>query len=188
MEYILDPLARFRGIKSRKGLVRFKEQAWLALYASCSWFTGMVRIGCAKLHSEGENPQLTPPQYIAYHSDFWLNLNGMWEGWPFREVYGLWKCFYLVEFAFYLQQIIVVNIEEKRKDYAQMFVHHIFTCALIFLSYGYYHIRVGTVILCLMDLIDVVLPVSYHFHPFEDISLTTAGRKATEVHGTQHRL
>jgi acyl-CoA-dependent ceramide synthase len=133
MEYILDPLARFRGIKSRKGLVRFKEQAWLALYASCSWFTGMVRIGCAKLHSEGENPQLTPPQYIAYHSDFWLNLNGMWEGWPFREVYGLWKCFYLVEFAFYLQQIIVVNIEEKRKDYAQMFVHHIFTCALIFL-------------------------------------------------------
>lgn len=56
--------------------------------------------------------------------------------------------------------MLVVNIEEKRKDYAQMFVHHIFTTVLLYLSYGYYHTRVGIVILCIMDLVDIVLPVS----------------------------
>jgi acyl-CoA-dependent ceramide synthase len=41
-----------------------------------------------------------------------------------------------------------------------MFTHHIFTTALLFLSYGYYHMRVGTVILCIMDFVDIILPVS----------------------------
>ncbi|ORY17237.1 TLC domain-domain-containing protein [Clohesyomyces aquaticus] len=139
MDYILDPLARLGGVKSRKGLVRFKEQAWLIIYDSTFWSLGM---------------------YISYHSQFWLNLNGMWQDWPIREVNGLFKWYYLVQFAFWLQQILVVNIEEKRKDYAQMFTHHIFTCALLLLSYSYYHMRVGAVILCIMDVVDIILPAA----------------------------
>lgn len=95
-----------------------------------------------------------------YHSEFWLNLHGIWNGWPSREVEGVFKFYYLLQWAFYIQQILVVNIEEKRKDYAQMFVHHVFTAALLFLSYGYYHMRVGLVIMCIMDFIDIILPVS----------------------------
>lgn len=95
-----------------------------------------------------------------YHSDFWLNLHGIWEGWPFREVDGVFKWYYLVQWGFWIQQILVVNIEEKRKDYTQMLTHHVFTTALMFLSYGYYHMRVGTVILCIMDFVDIILPVS----------------------------
>lgn len=94
-----------------------------------------------------------------YHSEFWLNLHGIWDGWPFREVEGVFKFYYLLQWAFYIQQILVVNIEEKRKDYAQMLVHHIFTAALLFLSYGYYHMRVGLVIMCVMDFVDIILPV-----------------------------
>lgn len=88
----------------------------------------------------------------------------MWKGWPFREICGLSKVYYLVQWAFWIAQILVVNIEEKRKDYAEMFTHHIFTIALLFLSYGYYHTRVGIVILCTMDLVDIILPVSAHIH------------------------
>src|SRR6184192_3960314 len=99
-------------------------------------------------------------QYLLYNSEYWFNLNGMWTGWPFWEISGLHKWYYLVQFAFSLQQILVVNIEEKRKDYAQMFTHHIFTSTLLFTSYGYYHTRVGTVILCVMDIVDIILPVS----------------------------
>ncbi|KAH7410143.1 TLC domain-containing protein [Phaeosphaeria sp. MPI-PUGE-AT-0046c] len=139
MEYLLDPLARLGGIKSRKGLNRFKEQAWLIVYYTASWSLGM---------------------YIMYHSEFWLNLHGIWDGWPFREVEGVFKFYYLLQWAFYIQQILVVNIEEKRKDYAQMFVHHVFTAALLFLSYGYYHMRVGLVIMCIMDFVDIVLPTA----------------------------
>jgi acyl-CoA-dependent ceramide synthase len=88
----------------------------------------------------------------------------MWKGWPFREICGLSKFYYLAQWAFWIAQILVVNIEEKRKDYAEMFTHHIFTIALLFLSYGYYHTRVGIVILCIMDLVDIVLPVSANLH------------------------
>jgi acyl-CoA-dependent ceramide synthase len=95
-----------------------------------------------------------------YHSEYWFNVHGMWQGWPFREINGLSKFYYLMQWGFWIQQIVVVNIEEKRKDYTQMFTHHIFTCALLGLSYGYYHTRVGIVILCIMDIVDIVLPVS----------------------------
>ena len=73
---------------------------------------------------------------------------------------GLAKWYYLVQFAFWLQQIVVVNIEERRKDYWQMFTHHIITCTLIFLSYGYHQTRVGNVILCLTDIVDILLPLA----------------------------
>jgi len=43
MEYLLDPLARLGGIRTKKGLDRFKEQAWLIVYYTASWSLGMVR-------------------------------------------------------------------------------------------------------------------------------------------------
>ena len=101
-----------------------------------------------------------------YNSEYWLDLHSLWTNWPDREMDGLFKWYYLVQFAFWLQQILVVNIEERRKDYAQMFTHHIITSSLMLTSYGYHFTKVGNVILCLMDAVDIVLPViskSYNF-------------------------
>lgn len=117
---------------------------------------GMFILG----QEHSESGMLTRQQYIMYHSEFWLNLHGIWEGWPFREADSLFKWYYLVQWGFWIQQILVVNIEEKRKDYAQMLSHHLFTTALMALSYGYFHMRVGIVILTIMDFVDIVLPVS----------------------------
>ena len=95
-----------------------------------------------------------------YQSDYWLNLRNVWSNWPDREMNGLFKWYYLVQFAFYLQQIVVVNIEERRKDFWEMFTHHLVTSALMFCSYAYHHARVGNVILCLMDIVDILFIVS----------------------------
>lgn len=95
-----------------------------------------------------------------YHSDYWLDLRQLWVGWPDRELNGLFKWYYLVQFAFWVQQILVVNIEKRRKDHVQMFTHHIITCALMFTSYGYHQAKVGNLILCLMDVVDLFLAVS----------------------------
>lgn len=84
----------------------------------------------------------------------------MFANWPDREMDGLSKWYYLVQFGFWLQQILVVNIEERRKDYVHMFTHHVVTSILMLTSYGYHHTRVGTVILCIMDTIDIILAVS----------------------------
>ncbi|KAL8788143.1 MAG: hypothetical protein Q9195_007451 [Heterodermia aff. obscurata] len=139
MDYILVPLAQLAGIEKKKEKVRFAEQAWIFLYSSAFWSLGM---------------------YLLYNSEQWFNLHRLWTDWPNREMKGLAKWYYLVQFAFWLQQIMVVNIEERRKDYAQMFIHHIFTSALIFTSYGYHHTKVGNTILCLMDVVDILLPLA----------------------------
>jgi len=73
---------------------------------------------------------------------------------------GLRKWYTLVQYAFWLQQIMVINIEKKRKDYWQMFTHHIVTTLLIFTSYGYHQTKVANLIFCIMDIIDVVLAVA----------------------------
>ena len=95
-----------------------------------------------------------------YNSAYWLNLHELWTHFPDRSMTQLLKWYYLVQLAFWLQQIVVVNIEERRKDYSQMFAHHIITCFLICGSYSFYQTKVGNAILCLMDVGDIVLPVS----------------------------
>ena len=139
MEYVLTPLATWCGISKKKTKVRFAEQSWITLYYTLFWGTGM---------------------YIMYNSDYWLNLRALWRNWPTREMDGLAKWYYLVQFAFWLQQIVVVNIEERRKDHWQMLTHHIITCALIFTSYGYHQTKVGNLYLCLMDFVDIVFAVA----------------------------
>ena len=78
---------------------------------------------------------------------------------------GLSKWYILVQYAFWLQQIMVINIEERRKDHWQMFAHHIVTTALIFTSYGYHQTKVANLILCIMDVVDIFLAVSVSVTP-----------------------
>lgn len=104
-----------------------------------------------------------------YNSDYWLNMKNLWTHWPDREIGGLLKWYYLVQFACWLQQIVTVNIEERRKDHVQMFTHHLITCALMTTSYAYHHTRVGNLILVTMDSVDIILPVSLLLQAFEDL-------------------
>ena len=96
-----------------------------------------------------------------YNHEHWLNLPELWTHWPNRELEGSMKWYYLVQFSFWLQQIVVVNIEERRKDHWQMFSHHIITCILLFGSYGYHQTKVGNTVLCLMDIVDLFFAVCY---------------------------
>lgn len=59
----------------------------------------------------------------------------------------------------WLQQLVVLNLEEHRKDYAQMFTHHVVTVLLMTFSYVLNWTRVGNAILCIMDFVDILLPV-----------------------------
>ncbi|EOD49460.1 putative longevity-assurance protein [Neofusicoccum parvum UCRNP2] len=136
MDYVLKPFARMGGISKKKATVRFAEQGWLLIYCSIFWSLGM---------------------YIHYNSPYWLNLYEIWNNFPTRAMSGLMKGYYLLQFAFWLQQILVINMEERRKDHWQMFTHHIITSALVSMSYSYYQTKVGNVILCLMDVVDIFL-------------------------------
>jgi acyl-CoA-dependent ceramide synthase len=99
-------------------------------------------------------------QYIFYNSKYWFNRKELWVEFPSPLLQPRMKWYYIIQFSFWLQQLFVVNIEERRKDHWQMFTHHVFTSALLLTSFGFYETRVGNVILCIMDLGDILLPAS----------------------------
>ncbi|KAK4157370.1 TLC domain-containing protein [Chaetomidium leptoderma] len=139
MEYILAPFAKSQGISKRKDITRFSEQAWMSVYYSFFWPLGL---------------------YIYCQSPAFLNLHELWTDWPDRELSGLMKAYMLAQLGFWLQQLIVVNIEDRRKDHWQMVTHHIVTSILIYASYRYGFTPVGNLILVLMDVSDLILGIA----------------------------
>ncbi|CAG8447633.1 8043_t:CDS:2 [Ambispora gerdemannii] len=83
MEYILKPLAGCWKIKSKYQVIRFAEQGWSFLYYSVFWTLGM---------------------YIMYHSPYWFNTPQFWIGYPHNKMTYLFKWYYLVQLAFWVQQ------------------------------------------------------------------------------------
>lgn len=137
MQCCFMPVAkRLCGIQSKKAKVRFAEQSWSVVYYCVSFALGF---------------------YLYYHSPYWNDLDHIFIGWPHDHMSPLLKKYYLVSIAFWLQQVLVLNIEERRKDHVQMFSHHIITCALVIGSYYYYFNRIGNLILIIMDSVDIFL-------------------------------
>jgi len=67
------------------------------------------------------------------------------------------RCFYLAYGARYIQALVSVFIEHKRKDFFEMIVHHAVTVVVISISYTYGWNRVGVVVMFLLDPADVFL-------------------------------
>uniref|UniRef100_A0A8H7NK69 TLC domain-containing protein n=1 Tax=Bionectria ochroleuca TaxID=29856 RepID=A0A8H7NK69_BIOOC len=132
-------LAKVQGISKRKLLTRFTEQSWLIVYYSFFWPMGV---------------------YIYCKSPYYLNMRELWTNWPNREVDGLMKFYILAQWGFWLQQMLVIQIEERRKDHWQMLSHHIITATLICSCYSYHHTRVGNFILVIMDIVDIFFPLA----------------------------
>lgn len=137
MKYLFDPLAlHVFQILLRKARVRFAEQSWAAVYYGFSFIFGFC---------------------LYYHSPYWSNIENIFVGWPHSRLAPWFKIYYLVMIAFWLQQLLVLNIEAERKDHYQMFCHHIVTCLLVIGSYYYYFTRIGNLIACIMDSVDILL-------------------------------
>ncbi|KAF4828725.1 Sphingosine N-acyltransferase-like protein FUM18 [Colletotrichum tropicale] len=139
MNHVLSPLGRHWGIKKEKDETRFAEQGWMLTYYVVFWPLGM---------------------YLYCKSPYYLNMKELWSNWPQRELDGLMKIYILAQWAYWAQQVISVNIEEKRKDYVEMLVHHAITLSLIAASYAYHQTRVGHLILVLMDVIELIFPLA----------------------------
>ncbi|KAI0837905.1 longevity assurance proteins LAG1/LAC1 [Hypoxylon sp. FL0890] len=139
MEHLLAPLARQWGISKRKEITRFSEQAWMLIYYCVFWSLGL---------------------YLYARSPYFLNMRELWTNWPNRELDGLMKAYLLAQWAFWVQQVLVIHIEERRKDHWQMLTHHFITITLISASYCYHQTRVGNLILVLMDVVDLFLPLA----------------------------
>lgn len=140
MLLILEPFASsVCKIYSKKAKLRFAEQGWLMVYYCCSFGYGW---------------------YVYQKSPHYLNLDKLYLDWPNHEILAAFKRYYLITTAFSLLLVYVLHVEEPRKDHYQMLTHHIITCCLIIGSYHYDFLRVGNVILMVMDSVDIFLPLA----------------------------
>ena len=76
--------------------------------------------------------------------------------------YGL-KWFYLVQLAFWFENIYIVHVEERRKDHYEMLTHHFVTIALVSASYYSNFTRWGHVFMVIMDAPDIFLNLAKIF-------------------------
>ena len=83
-----------------------------------------------------------------------------WEDYFAQVITGEIFWYYSIELSFYMSLLVSQFTDVKRKDFWQLFVHHIVTIALILLSYMFNFQRVGTLILLLHDSVDYWLELA----------------------------
>ncbi|KAI8967638.1 TLC domain-containing protein [Mycotypha africana] len=139
MRFIFHPLARLFDVKSYAKRQRFAEQASMFTYYTVFWTFGMN---------------------IMYHSPHWFDSSQYWIGYPHILMSKRMKLYYLMQFAFWIQQLYTIHIEKRRKDHFAMLSHHIITLVLISSSYYTNFTRIGNAVLCCMDFADILLALA----------------------------
>ncbi|KAF8639452.1 hypothetical protein AX16_010307 [Volvariella volvacea WC 439] len=126
-----------------RSVLRFAEQGWSAIYYPLQWTFGLY------IHRNLPTKVLDPVD--------------VWKNYPHIPLAGPLKLYYLLQTAFYLHQILILNAEARRKDHIQMMTHHVITVVLMALSYYCNFTRVGCLIMVLMDWCDIFLPTAKMF-------------------------
>lgn len=99
-------------------------------------------------------------QYLMYHSPYWFNTSYFWIDYPHIMMTRDIKSYYLMQTAFFIQQLYALHVEKRRKDHFAMVTHHVITITLLVSSYYSNFTRIGNAVLCSMDLSDLLLSVS----------------------------
>lgn len=135
-----------RILAARRGVAkRFPEEAdplaskleismWKFLYGAVSTFYGL----CTLLR---EPWAFNVPQYTYFYTDAPPGL----------------QLYYLVSFAFYMNELVYLYTEPPKRDRREMMFHHVFTLLLLGLSYWQGLLRYGIAILALHDITDPLL-------------------------------
>ena len=160
MQELLQPLARRAGMRTKLRQARFMEQAYTALYFGLLGPLGL---------------------YVMSRSPVWyFDTVGMYVGFPHKTHEAVFKFYYLFEAAYWSQQAIVMllGMEEPRKDFKEHIGHHIVSLALIGLSYRFHFTYMGLAVYLTHDISDFFLAVSSFlllflslfslYHPLEE--------------------
>ncbi|KAI0550246.1 TLC domain-containing protein [Xylaria curta] len=142
MQEFLRPLAKKAGLKSRAKQARFMEQLYTAIYFGILGPAGM---------------------YVMSHTPIWyFNTRAMYENFPHKTHAADFKFYYLFQAAYWAQQAIVLllGLEERRKDFKELVGHHIVSLALIGLSYRFHFTYMGLAVYITHDISDFFLATS----------------------------
>lgn len=140
IEFLWTPIGRSFGLRHNSTkLVKFAQQGWTLTYISVFWSIGV------KILSDYPDPIYS------------LNIRQYWGKHLEDSIPALTKFYYLAQAAFWIQQIVVLNLEKRRKDHYQMLTHHLVTCLLVCGSYAVNFTGIGLAIHTTMDFSDILL-------------------------------
>jgi len=96
---------------------------------------------------------------ILVGEEYFWNTALCWQGYPMK----IWAMkesvywYYMIELGYYSSCLIYQFFDIKRKDFAQMFIHHVCTVMLIGISFTASMSRIGCCIMLLHDFSDIFL-------------------------------
>ncbi|KAF9513209.1 hypothetical protein BS47DRAFT_1485744 [Hydnum rufescens UP504] len=89
---------------------------------------------------------------------WWFRTEHFWIDYPHWRMMPLLKRYYLMQFAYWLQQLLVLalRLEKPRKDFTELVIHHFVAIWLVFWSYTINLTYIGNAVFLTMDVSDVV--------------------------------
>ncbi|KAF9534225.1 TLC domain-containing protein [Crepidotus variabilis] len=140
--YLSRPLAKYFGLKRESKVDRFGEQTYALLYFLTMGLWGF--------------------RIMKSLPTFWYNTTEFWLGYPHWDMKPELKRYYLMQFSYWLQQLLVMvlGLEKPRKDFHELVAHHIVTLWLVGWSYLVNLTFIGNAVYMSMDLPDAFFAFS----------------------------
>jgi len=142
--YIARPLAKYFGLRRPEKINRFGEQTYALFYFTVFGAWGYVRsslsfhaslmstsVLCQVFQHTGTILPNSGKASAMY--PLLLTLITHYTGYPHWDIKAEMKCYYLLQFSHWLQELLVVSfgLEKARKDHLELVVHHFVTLWLI---------------------------------------------------------
>lgn len=134
-----------RWLRQRQAMTRvnkftkFMECAWQCTYYTFIFFYGL---------------------YVMSDKSWLWDIRNCWYEYPNHSVDDDVWWYYMISLSFYWSMTFTHFFEAKRKDFWQMFIHHIVTIALITFSWTCNLTRIGTLVLIVHDCADIPLQLA----------------------------
>ncbi|KJE95781.1 longevity protein [Capsaspora owczarzaki ATCC 30864] len=136
-EYIMTWFHRRRNADKPSKMVRFQEAVWRLIYYTTAFVWSVYILS--------GYPWLTDTDYC-------------WIGYPEKQTLDpTIQWIYFIQLGFYMSLLFSQFTDVKRKDFWEMFIHHVVTIFLVAFSYHANFIRIGTLVLLVHDVSDIFL-------------------------------
>lgn len=123
---------------------KFNEAFWRAAFYTFIWCYGI---------------------WVGWRESWLLEMRAIWAGWPLEQQASIEvRWYYFLSFGHYIHLFVTQFFEPRRKDWWEMFIHHIVTMMLLFFSYVVNFVRIGTVVLLCHDGSDIFLELAKLFN------------------------
>lgn len=99
--------------------------------------------------------------HISYNEPWFYDTDAFFNGWPNQTLKLPLKLYYMCQCGFYMYSLVALLVwETRRKDFGVMLSHHMITLALIGYSYIARFFRIGSMVLALHDVSDLIMELA----------------------------